>query len=385
MKKLALATAFVLILAGCSPAKDADTHALGSAEKEPVMELFQPIPPDIEIPVTWDNLWERSEELSEIVYDDVYATVKRNKETPGYNDIAYQIYRGPNLEDFHYKEMDSWLDDLFALYANSVQPDNEIYIMFPYKDLEWAVDLLSDPRVNHQDYEVIIRNANQDANQGARQNAVPGMTPGTWQGIWVLPATLGPEPGNYRSFAEHEEATVNHEYAHQAQHRQWKDENLDGPNFGMNVDAPCFLWEGMASIPERTLTYNNFKDSEETMDGRIRGAYLYDPKSADELGNFTVIMQLEDEVTVEFATDYLQTSFEPRCAQGNQYALGYSLGYLATEGLVAIGGVESVMELLTRMGKYDITWDEAFSGIYGISWDQALPILGELVSKRYKD
>ena len=392
MKKLALLTLIALIAAGCAPVEDSATDPPEAAaieettaplEAGTIGELFQPIAPNIEVPVTWDTLLERSDELSQIVYDDVYTTIERNKQIPDYNDIAYKVYRSPNLDEIHYVEIDSWLDDLFALYANAVKPDKETYIAFPYEDLEWAVALLSDPEVNQPDYEAVMRNANQGPEQGVRQNAVPGMLPGTFEGIWVLPATLGPETGSaYTSFAVHEESTMNHEYGHQVQQRQWKDEDLNSRFAGMGSDAPCFLIEGIVSIPELTLIFDTAEDFEVNLPGRIRSAYLYDPESADGLGNFTRVMQLEEEVTVKFAEDYLRTSLEPQCEAGNQYALGYSLGYLATEGLAAIGGVESTMALFIRMGENDIPWEEAFAGIYGITWDEALPILAELVSKR---
>lgn len=352
-------------------------------QPELVVELFQPIAPNIENPITWDNLVERSDEISAIVYNDVYATIERNKKILGYNDISYEFYRSPNLKDLHYANVDSWLDDLFALYANTVKPDTETYIAFPFEDLEWAVELLSDPKVNQPDYEVVMRNANQGPEQGIRQNAVPGLVRGRWDGIWSLPATLGPEPGTpYTSFAIHEENAMNHEYAHQVQARQFKDEFLDGPFLGMER-VPCFLVEGTARIPELTLIYDSAGDFANTRPGRS-GSYLYDPESEDELGNFTITMALTDKVTVQYAEEYLERSFEPRCSAGYQYALGYSLGLIASEGLAAIGGVESTMALFTRMGQNDLSWEEAFSGIYGVSWDEARPILAELIAKEYR-
>jgi hypothetical protein len=393
MKKLATLGSMVVVSAllavSCTTLEDipgSETSEIEESapevEEELVRELFEPVPPAIENPLTWETLVERSEELPGIVYDDVYVTIERNKQSSGYNDVEYTLYRSPNLADLHYAEIDSWLDDMFALYANTVQPDSEIYIAFPYEDLEWAVELLSDPRVNHPDYEVIVRNANQGPEQGSRQNAVPGMQPGTWQGIWLLPATLGPEPGVYPSFAVHEESLINHEYAHQVQQRQFKDENLNSRFAGMAVGVPCFLMEGTARIPELALIFDTPEEFAVGM-GTRDGAYLYDPESADELGNFTVVTYLTEEVTVEYAENYLRTSLEPKCDAGNQYALGYSLGYLAVEGLAAIGGVESTMNLFTRIGYHDIPFEEAFEGIYGITWEEAVPILAALIAKEY--
>lgn len=395
MKKLKLAALATLVISStlftvsCTVIEDlpvattSDTQPSASAvEEESIKGLFEPIPPAIENAVTWDTLVARSKELPGIVYEDVYATIARNKQIPGYNDVSYTFYRGPNLSDIHYAEVDSWLDDLFALFANTVQPDSEIYIAFPYQDLEWAVALLSEPQVNQPEYEVVMRNANQGPEQGARQNAVPGMTPGTWEGIWLLPATLGPEPGAYSSFAVHEESMINHEYAHQVQQRQFKDEDLNSRFAGMGSGVPCFLMEGTARIPELALIFDTPEEFAVGM-GTRSGAYLYDPESADALGNFTVVMNLNEKVTLEFAENYLRTSLEPKCEAGNQYALGYSLGYLAVEGLAAIGGVESTMNLFTRIGYNDISFEEAFQEIYGITWLEALPILAQLIAKEY--
>jgi len=79
----------------------------------------------------------------------------------------------------------------------------------------------------------------------------------------------------------------------------------------------------------------------------------------------------------------LRTSQESQCQAGYQYALGYSLGYIATQGLAAIAGVESTMNLFTRIGYKDIPFEEAFEGIYGITWEEAVPILAALISKEY--
>ena len=391
MRKWFSIAACTLIASGCVAAEVATIDTTDSAvveetptpvEPEPSVELFQPIPPAIEVPVTWDTLVERSDEISKIVYDDVHATIERNKQIEGYNEIPYRFYRSPNLDDIHYAGIDSWLDDLFALYANTVQPDKETYIAFPYEDLEWAVEVLSDPEVNQPEYETVMRNANQGPEQGTRQNSAPRMDAGSWHGIWSLPATLGPEPRSaYTSFAVHEESTINHEYAHQVQQRQFKDEFIGERWSGMAVGVPCFLMEGTARIPELVLIFDTAEEFEPS-DART-GAYLYDPESADELGNFTVTMNLSEEVTVEFAEDYLRTSQEPQCQAGYQYALGYHLGYIATQGLAAIGGVESTMNLFTRIGYNDIPFEEAFEGIYGITWEEAVPILAALISKEY--
>jgi len=91
---------------------------------------------------------------------------------------------------------------------------------------------------------------------------------------------------------------------------------------------------------------------------------------------------LTEEVTYEFALNYLKDSFGLQCNSGLYYGLSYSLGYLATEALAAIGGVESPLALFTLMGKYDKTWEEAFLEVYRIPWTEAESILAEYIHNR---
>ena len=117
----------------------------------------------------------------------------------------------------------------------------------------------------------------------------------------------------------------------------------------------------------------------------VRGAYISDPDTRDKFGNFTRTINLTEEVTVKFASDYLNNSrrtISPECNIESQYGLAYTLGYLATEALVAIKGAESPMALYTLMGNFNMSFEEAFLKIYDITWEQALPKLAAYVSKK---
>ena len=61
---------------------------------------------------------------------------------------------------------------------------------------------------------------------------------------------------------------------------------------------------------------------------------------------------------------------------------GHSVGYAATEALVAIGGPQSTMALISRTADGD-TWAEAFEKVYGISWTEGATALGKILAAEY--
>lgn len=399
-KQIASLLALVLLLSGCAASTtDQSAEPMVSitepeeAAGEEVVEeeieviepeLFEPVPPTLAVPVTWENLLERADEIHAINFNDTYATLERNSPLLADLEVERSYFRGPGLGAKHYADLETWLANTDALYARSVPLDSQIFLMFPYKDLEWAIEKLSDPEINHPSYDEIIRNANETPRQGIRQNAVPDMIPGRFDGIWSLPATLDGYNG-FSGLARNESAMIYHEQVHQHQQAQWKDENLNGPNFGMGQVTPCFLVEGMATTPEFVLISESVSEYEGFVRDRVRGAYTSDPNTRDELGNFTGYSELTERVTDEYAENYLRDSFDLNCTSGLQYGLSYSLGYLATEALVAMKGFEAPMGLLTLMGLSELTWEEAFAQVFEISWSEALPILAEYVSLKAEE
>ena len=347
-------------------------------EANGTLSYFIGVPPQIDAPVTWDNVLLRFDELTPIVYQDVLDTIERNKLILGYNDTVVDIYKGPNLNPSVYQELTQWIDDSFAFYANTIRIDRQMYLLFPYEDVQWAVDQLSTPQINQPGYAEILRNANQGPEQGTRQNLVPRNNVGEFVGIWLLPENQTARYTPISDASGAEKAMFFHEQAHQFQQAQWKRIDLNRPDVGLG-EAPCFVHEGMATPLELIMVSPTSQSYQAAIKERILGAYTSDPSTRDELGNFTGYSKFEGVVDLDFATDYLTNSFEFRCTSKLQYGLSYSYGYLATEGLKAIGGAESPMAVLMLMGEYDLPWEEAFETVYGIAWDKALPILAELI------
>jgi hypothetical protein len=91
-------------------------------------------------------------------------------------------------------------------------------------------------------------------------------------------------------------------------------------------------------------------------------------------------------------TDYTQTSLQnylvnqspSTCYQnGDLYLLGYTVGALATEALVAIAGPQAMMALFS-LGAEGQDFPTAFMNVYGISWSDASVILSKVVAKEYE-
>ena len=81
--------------------------------------------------------------------------------------------------------------------------------------------------------------------------------------------------------------------------------------------------------------------------------------------------------------DYFYNQSAPSCYQnGALYLLGYSVGALTTEALIAIGGPQSVMAIYSK-GAEGEDFATAFRSVYGISWSEASTILSKVLAAEY--
>ena len=81
--------------------------------------------------------------------------------------------------------------------------------------------------------------------------------------------------------------------------------------------------------------------------------------------------------------DYLFNQKSSTCyADGNLYRLGYTVGALTTEILVAIAGPQSVMAMYA-LGAEGQDFPKAFKNVYGISWSDASTILSKVLAAEY--
>ena len=64
-------------------------------------------------------------------------------------------------------------------------------------------------------------------------------------------------------------------------------------------------------------------------------------------------------------------------------SLNYSVGYIALDALIAIGGIDKTFTLLSGVAD-GLSFEESFAREYKISWEEARPILARVISKSFK-
>jgi hypothetical protein len=170
---------------------------------------------------------------------------------------------------------------------------------------------------------------------------------------------------------------VNHEYTHNVQFAQWNGAPLNAGSHSTTEEAhtkmPCWFQEGQANgigIPVWAPDLQTYLNARRGNIARAINPNLPKPSLATyDAESFTKFLFEQNP----------RTCYSP---SSGDYQLGYSVGYAASEALVAIGGPLSTMALLSKMAEGD-DWSLAFQHVYGISWEQGSLILGKILATEY--
>ena len=174
---------------------------------------------------------------------------------------------------------------------------------------------------------------------------------------------------------------VVHEYTHNVQFAQWIGIKLkSGENSRAEAShntMPCWFSEGQPNAIGIPIASNDVNSYMQGRDNSIRRKINESGSSKPALTN--------DGLTASAITSFLygqniSTCYNP--TTNNDWQLGYSVGYAATEVLVAIGGPQSTMALLAQTAS-GLTWAEAFQSVYAISWKDGAEILGKVLAAEY--
>ena len=185
------------------------------------------------------------------------------------------------------------------------------------------------------------------------------------------------ETGDSQDFYFTDGGIIGHEYMHAVAAAQWIGVSnchnaADGRGCfrsGMsNVRfSPCWLNEGLPNsvgpiVSSRTLSdYQTY---------RRQLPYNQGPTTVTDYSQQSL-------------QDYLFNQSPSSCYQNMPvYRLGYSVGAITTEALVAIGGPQAVMAIYAK-GAEGEDFATAFQSVYGISWSEASTILSKLLAAEY--
>ena len=172
---------------------------------------------------------------------------------------------------------------------------------------------------------------------------------------------------------------LGHEYVHSVQAAQWigkpssycTEQTISqfcnrswNSNWGF---SPCWLFEGLPnSVGPMTSaeTYEIFQEARRYL------PYGQGPTTVTDYSQSSLL-------------DYLVNQNHSTCySNGALYNLGYTVGALTVEILVAIAGPQAAMAMYS-LGAEGQSFETAFQNVYGVSWKDASVILSKVLAAEY--
>lgn len=301
--------------------------------------------------LTFSNI---SENVDAIALN-VYGKFQRLMATSYQSSIKVNTLIGPNTVPVN-KNSASAYQIGSKIFQNFKQPDEVFAIYYTFADKEWAknqVAMRAGKYIADFQFGYVCPNALRcwDASSSVTLD---------WQAIGHFGAS---DPGGAIHGAELNGEIQIHEFTHSVSFFQLK------PNRGNYYNlTPDWFGEGHASVTGKLGASTSF---EEYSALRIEALRRNRPQSD--------IKDYRPENILRF---YESFSKYPEVSTIERFYL-YTLGWSTVEALVAIGGIDSPMNLYLETVK-GLTYKQAFKKVYGIEWDTAAPILAEVVSKQYR-
>lgn len=345
------------------------TPATTSVPTPKIKSFVVPLLPSTVIPITWKNLESRASDISSVAWQSAQDTLKANSSSGATTSI--KVIYAPNTPTSHYSGFENYLRTGVALWNRFILPPKSAFLVYSYDEIPWAkseiTKILTDSGMSSNQAQQVGDNLSRapyggpdcgGANAGMiSENQAIGVFGLCARNEGTDPYYVGP--------------LQIHEFTHQMQGAQFIGSNLNSQQI-----LPCWISEGLAHAAGLSAGTNNLNAY---LDVRKRQA---SHPVLNVAGGHSSTQVDASTITYEFLTKFYAESSPPSCFALPSYSLGYSVGFLTTEALSAIGGIESTLLLYSRAATGE-SFEEAFKNIYGISWVDASDILAKAVSKEF--
>ena len=296
-------------------------------------------------------------------------TIQTN--STGTNITSLKVLYAPLTPTTHYPGFQDFIETGIKLWNRFTLPPETTFLVYSYAEIAWAAQTITKILVDSgSDQNRAERTGNDLANApyGSADcgGANAGMVSNTQAiGVFALcPRNEGTDP-YYKGPLQV------HEFTHQIQGAQFI-----GSRLNQQQVMPCWISEGLAHAGGLAAGTKSLQDYLEV---RKRQASSPTLRAARE---YVATLIKASDLTEEYLKKFYIESSSPNCLDLPSFSLGYSVGFLTTEALAAIGGMESTMLLYTRTANGE-TFADAFEKIYGITWSDAQSILAKVISKQF--
>jgi len=333
--------------------------------------------------ITFSNAPEKFADIPQVAWQNVQDVIAKNSDVS----IPITFYSGPNtsldivggearIREVVLREAKLWSGfaktTLYAIYAYNAQDEKITEEKF-LSDYNLKGYNTSNPEFSAGPIRALAGNCQNTISPGKFSGEISkcrGANSGSYTGSSDSFLQLGQSGDSGIFFTDG--GLIGHEFLHAVQSAQWIGTQNCGSDCSRSSKAnggfsPCWLFEGGPNSVGPMVS------------SRTIGDYL------------TFRRNLPYGQGPTNVTDYTQTSLRnylfdqsaPTCYQnGSVYRLGYTVGALTTEALVAIAGPQAMMSLFA-LGAEGQDFQTAFKNVYGISWSDASTILSKVLAAEY--